>query len=85
MSWLFGLRNDPNSLPPSLPTGTGSNSDGSDQQPNDNSGQPSGTRNVSEAYRFDSSALERAAQAAKDLEKSSNELFFFKLLLFYST
>lgn len=31
-------------------------------------------RKAMEAYRFDSSALERAAQAAKDLEKSSKLL-----------
>ena len=71
MSWLFGLRKDPNvgssGLPP--PEG-GINNDGNSQQ-QQAAGNVSGSR-PSEAYRFDSSALERAAQAAKDLEKSSN-------------
>lgn len=70
MSWLFGLRKDPGPgvvLPP--PENSGDDSNG--QQPQNNQ-QPRGTR-PSEAYRFDSSALERAAQAAKDLEKSSKD------------
>ncbi|KAI9562932.1 hypothetical protein GHT06_010388 [Daphnia sinensis] len=71
MSWLFGLRKDPGTLAPAatLPTeNSGDDSTGQpqNQQPRGNAG---GAR-ASEAYRFDSSALERAAQAAKELEKS---------------
>ena len=67
MSWLFGLRKDPNSMVPAVPDDNNSNNGQSGQQ------QPSQNEKSrpSEAYRFDSSALERAAQAAKDLEKSS--------------
>lgn len=70
MSWLFGLRKDP-SVPivPPPPGGDDTNSNGQ-QQPSPSSNITPGSRS-SEAYRFDSSALERAAQAAKDLEKSS--------------
>lgn len=74
MSWLFGLRKDPGSVGPvaPLPTeGSGDDSAGQNQQPRGNAG---GAR-ASDAYRFDSSALERAAQAAKELEKSSKFLF----------
>lgn len=73
MSWLFGLRKDPSSNAPGLPV--------AGNEAEDNSGQPQTqsrgtlpTPKPSEAYRFDSSALERAAQAAKDLEKSSNQI-----------
>lgn len=70
MSWLFGLRKDPNIGSPPPPENV---------ENGGNPGQPSSSQqhaagrgsHVSEAYRFDSSALERAAQAAKDLEKSS--------------
>ncbi len=92
MSWLFGLRKDPNSelnAPPRTETASGSG-DGN-QQPQQSGGNNPSSR-PSEAYRFDSSALERAAQAAKDLEKSSKimltdyfsntglEHFFFRIL-----
>ena len=74
MSWLFGLRKDPNSggLPP--PENVGGNPEQQTPQQNAAASGPSGSR-PSEAYRFDSSALERAAQAAKDLEKSSIHTF----------
>lgn len=49
--------------PPAPPTSGGQNAEG---------GQNQGSKSSQmEAYRFDSSALERAAQAAKELEKSS--------------
>jgi ATPase family AAA domain-containing protein 3A/B len=52
--------------------------------PNGNTaGQQSGDQQLTkaekkamEAYRFDSSALERAAEAAKTLERSSNDVTF---------
>jgi ATPase family AAA domain-containing protein 3A/B len=66
MSWLFGYRdNQPPPQAPQIPIASakgggvfGSSDDES-------------TTKAMEAYRFDSSALERAAQAAKDLERSS--------------
>lgn len=74
MSWLFGLRKDPNSeLNASPRTETASGSGDGNQQPQQSGGNNPNSR-PSEAYRFDSSALERAAQAAKDLEKSSKIL-----------
>ncbi|XP_021921398.1 ATPase family AAA domain-containing protein 3-B [Zootermopsis nevadensis] len=64
MSWLFGYRD--NQPPPQapqipIPPAEGGGGGGSDDK---------STRKAMEAYRFDSSALERAAQAAKDLERS---------------
>lgn len=71
MSWLFGY----SAKPPQPP---------SDDTPADNGGAAASTaapvtlskseRKAMEAYRFDSSALERAAQAARELEKSSKLL-----------
>lgn len=66
MSWLFGYKSQTNLPPPP-------------EDPNPTSGgQSSGDQSLTkaerktmEAYRFDSSALERAAAAAKELEKSS--------------
>lgn len=65
MSWLFGY----STKPPQPP---------SDDVPGDsgNSAAPpvqltKSEKKAMEAYRFDSSALERAAQAARELEKSS--------------
>ncbi|KAK9500133.1 hypothetical protein O3M35_001451 [Rhynocoris fuscipes] len=79
MSWLFGIRrNDPSQnigdhgLPP--PSGGDVPS-----QPNAGGSGDTGVVTVSdkskkamEAYRFDSSALERAAQAARELERSKH-------------
>jgi len=64
MSWLFGYRG--NQPPPDgtqipTPPSEGGGGGGSDDKI---------TKKAMEAYRFDSSALERAAQAAKDLERS---------------
>lgn len=71
MSWLFGLRKDPNSLGSGVPPVEGGRDDNNEKNPSQQSqGNTRGPR-PSEAYRFDSSALERAAEAAKELEKSS--------------
>ncbi|KAK2706260.1 hypothetical protein QYM36_016339 [Artemia franciscana] len=62
MSWIFGLNKgdqQPPAFPPSGP--------GGGQGDQDDSKPP---RTASDAYRFDSAALERAAQAAKQLEQS---------------
>ncbi|XP_071450896.1 ATPase family AAA domain-containing protein 3 [Hetaerina americana] len=67
MSWLFGLRKDQN-LPsdglqfPQPPAAAGGGGD---------SGDTSGKSKM-DAYRFDSTALERAAKAAKELEASAH-------------
>ncbi|XP_015515884.2 ATPase family AAA domain-containing protein 3A homolog [Neodiprion pinetum] len=76
MSWLFGYRNPQQpqdfsqfAQPPALgggPPGGGSPGGGGDQPPKNL------TKSQMEAYRFDSSALERAAAAAKELERSSH-------------
>lgn len=65
MSWLFGY----SSKPPQPP---------SDDPPADSGGSAAAPvalskseKKAMEAYRFDSSALERAAQAARELERSS--------------
>lgn len=63
MSWIFGMGgNKPE--PPNLEDIAGV----SDKKP------PPPSSSSGEAYKFDSSALERAAQAAKELEKSSRYL-----------
>lgn len=69
MSWLFGLNKGQPNQPdfsqlglPSPPGDGGSDDKGGSKK--DSQGQSS------DAYRFDSAALERAAKAAKDLEKS---------------
>lgn len=69
MSWLFGIKTQPPQgdghfpPPPAPATSGGQNAEGAQSQ--------GGKNSQMEAYRFDSSALERAAQAAKELEKSS--------------
>lgn len=65
MSWLFGIKNQT----PSQATGGGED-DGNPNQPAPAALSKS-ERKAMEAYRFDSSALERAAEAAKILERSS--------------
>lgn len=67
MSWLFGYKS-PTAVPPppedpNTPPSAGQMS--GDQQ------LTKAERKAMEAYRFDSSALERAAAAARELEKSS--------------
>lgn len=62
-SWLFGRRNDPPSDFPQFPVPPAGGGDSGESEED--------RRKRIEAYRFDSAALERAAKAAKDLEKSS--------------
>lgn len=83
MSWLFGLRKDPG--PPFVPPADNGGDDGSGQPQNQQPRGNAGGSKASEAYRFDSSALERAAQAAKDLEKSSQYLMLVSPLKHYFT
>lgn len=67
MSWLFGVKKQP-TMPENLPesaSGPGAGQSSGDQQ------LTKAEKKAMEAYRFDSSALERAAQAAKTLETSS--------------
>lgn len=62
MSWLFGRRSEPPPPEfPNFPDPSASGGGGTDDEK---------IRKGMEAYRFDSTALERAAQAARDLEKS---------------
>jgi len=73
MSWLFGLdKNQQGGVIPDAPQVPVLGGEGGEGGPPDGpqavGGQDEGYR--SEAYSFDSSALERAAKAAKDLEKS---------------
>lgn len=66
MSWLFGMNKNQGGgqLPPGFPPppGSGGDSGGKDGKTAD--------KTRSDAYSFDSAALERAAQAAKTLERS---------------
>ena len=70
MSWLFGMNKGQSvpDFPPQfpLPPPDGGGDDG--KKGSDSQGQLD--KSKMEAYRFDSAALERAAKAAKDLEKS---------------
>lgn len=71
MSWLFGYKKQPQEFPPA-DAGNNAAQPGAGQASND----PQLTKaekKAMEAYRFDSSALERAAQAAKTLESSSRD------------
>lgn len=66
MSWLFGIRRDTPAVPmEGLPPPSGSDNTGGD------SGDDKRKVKSMEPYSFDSSALERAAQAARELERSS--------------
>lgn len=65
MSWLFGIKTQ---TPPQA--AGGGEDDGNSNQPAPAPLSKS-ERKAMEAYRFDSSALERAAEAAKTLERSS--------------
>lgn len=73
MSWLFGYKSQvPTQMPdigagpahPGSPPGTAGSASGDQKL-------TTAERKAMEAYRFDSSALERAAEAAKTLERSS--------------
>jgi len=73
MSWIFGYGRNKDQGPDlaqmglGVPAGAGGSDGGPPQEPNLTKAE----RRQMEAYRFDSTALERAAQAARDLEKSS--------------
>lgn len=77
MSWIFGYGNRQQQNPQDLsqfglgapPAAAGGGAGGNN--PEDPPGLTKAERKAMEAYRFDSSALERAAQAARELEKSS--------------
>lgn len=65
MSWLFGYKSQTNlPPPPSEDASTGGHIPGDQSL-------TKAEKKAMEAYRFDSSALERAAAAAKELERSS--------------
>lgn len=74
MSWLFGIKNNPPPQPdlpfdlgpPPQGGGAGGGGGGGKEPPNDSRASKEST------YRFDSAALERAAEAAKNLERSSH-------------
>lgn len=66
MSWLFGGDKDDKPQVPSI-LGITKPPSGGDDANKGTEGKPGGTRSE---YSFDSRALERAAKAAKDLEKS---------------
>ncbi|KAK9722865.1 ATPase family associated with various cellular activities (AAA) [Popillia japonica] len=74
MSWIFGYRGNQQQTPDlsqfgiQPPPAAG----GADGAPPDDSKLTKAERKAMEAYRFDSSALERAAQAARELEKSKH-------------
>lgn len=70
MSWLFGMNKGQNvpEFPPQFPLPP---PDGGDDGKKGTDSQGQLDKSKMEAYRFDSAALERAAKAAKDLEKSS--------------
>lgn len=74
MSWLFGIKTQPPPQPMD-PMGAESVS-GPGGAPGLNQNLTSAERKAMEAYRFDSSALERAAEAAKTLERSSNNILY---------
>ena len=67
MSWLFGMNQRPQDFSQYVPAAAGGDQDGAGDSGDGKGQKPGGSM---DAYRFDSSALERAAKAAKDLEKS---------------
>ncbi|XP_035206555.1 ATPase family AAA domain-containing protein 3-A-like [Stegodyphus dumicola] len=80
MSWLFGIRRDP--MPDLSSTGIGSDMSGrssEEGQGSGSSGSGSNDDGSTGAYRFDSSALERAAKAARELERSPNAKEYLEL------
>lgn len=73
MSWLFGLKTPQTAPPPPSDVGGGSipSGGGDDKNNNNNNQQKTAQQQATESmYRFDSAPLERAAKAAKELEKS---------------
>ena len=78
MSWLFGGGKDDKPQVPSI-LGISKPPPGGDDGSKGPEGQPGGTRSE---YSFDSRALERAAKAAKDLEKSRKNFSIFMTFYF---
>lgn len=72
MSWLFGIKRDPVPMSDAFPVSSEGDAGGSTTPP---PGDDKSKRKQMETYSFDSSALERAAQAARELERSS-KIFF---------
>ncbi|XP_060517435.1 ATPase family AAA domain-containing protein 3A homolog [Cylas formicarius] len=74
MSWIFGYGKNKDQVPDlsqmglGVPGGAGGSDDGTPKEP----ALSKAERRQMEAYRFDSTALERAAQAARELEKSKH-------------
>ena len=68
MSWFFGSKAP---QPPVIPTDFNPPGGGAPPSGNDPP-EKSGSRAAESSYRFDSAALERAAQAARELERSSH-------------
>lgn len=66
MSWIFGVKKQP-----TLPDNGTENSPSTAGQSSGDQQLTKAEKKAMEAYRFDSSALERAAAAAKTLESSS--------------
>lgn len=76
MSWLFGYNTKPQTPDFSSLAGITPPPAGGDGEGKNDGAQPTkAQRAAMEAYRFDSSALERAAAAAKELEKTSKHFF----------
>ena len=77
MSWLLGSQYRQQQPPPpdfgQVPPAAG----GAGAGAGGNSGSDDPPKTKMDAYRFDSSALERAAKAAKDLEKSGTNLLLY--------
>lgn len=78
MSWIFGYKKPGSDLPPPPPPSPSpiGNFDGSANSGNDQSSGGKAFAGRESIYKFDSTALERAAQAAKELERSRK---FFSL------
>ncbi|XP_028128067.2 ATPase family AAA domain-containing protein 3A homolog [Diabrotica virgifera virgifera] len=75
MSWIFGYGKNKDPVPDLSQMGLGAPAGAGGSGGGDNSEPPNLTkaeRRAMEAYRFDSTALERAAQAARELEKSKH-------------
>ncbi|KHN80083.1 ATPase family AAA domain-containing protein 3-B [Toxocara canis] len=75
MSWLFGMnKQQPPPMPPDFgaPSGASQGESGDNKGGKGGGGQPFVDQGSRMAYSFDSTALERAAKAARELEKFSN-------------
>ena len=71
MSWLFGYRKPVSDVPAQGAGGTGDNLPPSgNDKPSSGITDSRATAGRESVYKFDSTALERAAQAAKELERS---------------